>query len=165
MHTIIVGCKYGEIVEAELPESPVEYTQTSYRLTHVTPRIMVFKSTKGQIIREKKIIEKEKQRMEKMKQKLEELQNLQSGNSGVYINEEAFLDDFSRDEEIEPAFVPKIPNRVLWVQYTVHDTLWLNMSGFDAGYVYEYSFDVEGPVKCTPVHNAENTEINSYLYM
>lgn len=163
--TILVGCQRGEIVEADLPESPVSYTDISYRLTHVKPRSLVFKSTKGQIIRDQKIAEMEERKDAKLEKKRNELAKIKAENPGANINEETFLADSETEEEIEPAYVPKIPNRVLWVQYTKSDTLWLSMAGFDAGYFYEYSFDHEGPLKCTPIANADNTEINSYVYL
>lgn len=95
---------------------------------------------------------------------MKELERVRKENPTADINEEAFLADSESDEEVEPAFVPRTPNRVLWAQYTTEGTIWLSMSGFDAGYIYEYKFGLEGPLKCTPIANAEDIEINSFLY-
>lgn len=76
-----------------------------------------------------------------------------------------YLADSESDEELEPIFVPKVPNRVLWIKYTEGDTMWLSMAGYDAGYIYEYVFGEEDPVKCTLIKEADDIEIHSYLYL
>lgn len=152
-------------MEADLPEQPRSYTEISYRLTHIKPKILKFVSTKGQIRRDKKLAEIEKRKERKRNRKMKELEKVRKENPSADINEEAFLADSEADEEVEPAFVPKAPNKVLWAQYTTEGTIWLSMGGFDAGFIYEYKFGVEGPLKCTPIPRAEDVEINSYLYL
>lgn len=152
-------------MEADLPEQPRSYTEISYRLTHIKPRILKFVSTKGQILRNKKLAEIEKRKAAKRKRKMKELEQYRKDNPNDEINEDAFLSDSESEEEVEPAFKPKAPNKVLWAQYTSEGTIWLSMSGFDAGYIYEYKFGYEGPIKCTPIPKADDVEINSYLYL
>lgn len=152
-------------MEADLPEQPRSYTEISYRLTHIKPKILKFISTKGTIRRNEKLVAIEKRKEKKRKRKLKELEKIRKDNPGAEINEEAFLADSDSDEEVEPAFVPKTPNKVLWAQYTTEGTIWLSMGGYDAGFIYEYKFGVEGPLKCTSIPRAEDVEINSYLYL
>lgn len=152
-------------MEADLPEEPRAYTEISYRLTHIKPKILKFVSTKGEIRRNQKLEEIEKRKARKRKRKMKELAQARRDNPTVDFNEDAFLTDSESEEEVEPAFVPKTPNKVLWAQYTTEGTLWLSMSGFDAGFIYEYKFGYEGPLKCTSIPRAEDDEINSFLYL
>lgn len=73
--------------------------------------------------------------------------------------------DSDSEEELEPIYVPPIPNSVLWLQYTSENTIWLSMGEFDAGYIYEFQFDSDEPMRCTPIQDAEDLELNSYLYV
>lgn len=72
--------------------------------------------------------------------------------------------DSDSDEELEPIYIPPIPNRVLWLQYTESNTVWLSMGKYDCGYVYDSQFDSNRPMECAPILDAEDLEINSYLY-
>lgn len=75
-----------------------------------------------------------------------------------------------KEEPLPEVYVPKVPNAVLTARYISHDTIWLSMAGFDAGYMYEYlSPEVaetigEEPVRSTVIHDADDTEIRSCLF-
>lgn len=75
------------------------------------------------------------------------------------------LADSESDEEMEPLYIPEIPNRILWLQYTNENSVWISMGGYDAGYIYEFQFDKALPMKCTAIKNATDTEITTYLYL
>ena len=48
--------------------------------------------------------------------------------------------------------------------YTPRNTIWISVAGYDAGFIYEYIMGKEEPVKCTPVKDAYDITINTYLY-
>lgn len=39
------------------------------------------------------------------------------------------------------------------------------MGGFDAGYIYEYSFEQAEPISCIQIPDAENIQVNSFTIM
>nr|XP_029730533.1 LOW QUALITY PROTEIN: cilia- and flagella-associated protein 44-like [Aedes albopictus] len=162
--TVLIGCRHGQVLEVELPETPTDYTNISYHLKAIDIRQLTFQSVKSEIKRNIRIAEIEERKQQKRAKKMKSLERIREENPGVEINENAFLEDSEDEEELEQLYIPKIPNAVLWVQYTEEDTLWLSMAGYDAGFVYEYEFDDEDPVSCTPVPGAEDTEITTYLY-
>ncbi|XP_053686558.1 cilia- and flagella-associated protein 44 [Sabethes cyaneus] len=162
--TVLIGCLHGQVLEVELPEEPVTYTDKSYHLKNIDIRQLTFQSVKSEIKRNIRIAEIEERKQQKRARKMKSLERIRIENPGVEIDEVAFLEDSDDEEELEPLHIPKIPNAVLWVQYTAENTLWLSMGGYDAGFVYEYGFDDEDPLSCTPVHGAEDTEITAYLY-
>lgn len=50
----------------------------------------------------------------------------------------SFYDDLTRsffsvdsesEEELEPLFIPDVPNNILWLKYTEDKTIWLSMAG------------------------------------
>lgn len=55
-------------------------------------------------------------------------------------------------------------------QYIDRNVIWLSMSGFDAGYMYEYSSPEvaaileKEPVKSIAIYDADDTEIRSFLF-
>uniref|UniRef100_A0A336MUJ4 CSON006942 protein n=1 Tax=Culicoides sonorensis TaxID=179676 RepID=A0A336MUJ4_CULSO len=162
--TILVGCSKGEVIEADLPEETRTYTDISYRLNHIEPNAIKFISVKGQIRRNILLEAIELRKAKKRKKKLKKLEKMREANPGTEINEEAFLEDSDPGDDLGPVVVPKTPNKVLWAQYTSNGTIWLSMGGYDAGYIYEYDFDQEGPVTVTPIPMAEDCEINCYTY-
>ncbi|XP_062543886.1 cilia- and flagella-associated protein 44 [Armigeres subalbatus] len=162
--TALIGCRHGHVLEVELPETPKDYTDISYHLKSIDIRQLTFQSVKSEIKRNIRVAEIEERKQQKRAKKKKSLERIREENPGVEIDENAFLEDSEEEEELEPLYIPKIPNAVLWVQYTEEDTLWLSMSGYDAGFVYEYEFDDEDPVSCTPVPGAEDTEITTYIY-
>uniref|UniRef100_A0A182V315 Cilia- and flagella-associated protein 44 n=1 Tax=Anopheles merus TaxID=30066 RepID=A0A182V315_ANOME len=161
--TALVGCRHGQLLEVELPEAPVDYTTISYHLRHVEIRQLTFQSVKSEIKRNLRVAEIEKRKQEKRARKLQTLERMRIENPKAEINEEAFLADSDEEEELEPLYIPKVPNPVLWARYTDEDTLWLSMGGYDAGYVYEYGFDDEDPLSCTPIPELEDVELTCYL--
>ncbi|XP_053674678.1 cilia- and flagella-associated protein 44 [Anopheles nili] len=161
--TALVGCRHGHLLEMDLPENPVNYTTISYHLGNVEIRQLTFQSVKSEIKRNLRVAEIEKRKQEKRARKMQTLERLRCENPKAEINEEAFLADSDEEEELEPLYIPKIPSPILWARYTLEDTLWLSMGGYDAGYVYEYGFDDEDPLSCTLIQDLENTELTCYL--
>jgi hypothetical protein len=39
------------------------------------------------------------------------------------------------------------------------------MGGYDAGYLYEYKFDQDGPLSSTAIPDADNLEINVFVVL
>lgn len=162
--TAILGCRHGQVLEVELPEEPESYTDVSFHLKNTDIRQLTFQSVKSEIKRNIHIADIEEKKQKKRVRKMKSLERIRVENPGVEIDQEAFLEDSEEEEELEPLYIPKIPNAVLWVQYTEENTLWLSMAGYDAGFVYEYGFDDEDPISCTPIPGAEDTEITSYIF-
>lgn len=38
--------------------------------------------------------------------------------------------DSESEEELEPLFIPEVPNKILWLKYTEDRTIWLSMAGW-----------------------------------
>lgn len=163
--TIIAGCKYGDVVQADLPERPNAYSETSFHLKHVPLNHFKFKSIKSQIRRNEKIKQLEMQKEQKHKRKLRELEKKKKENPELDIDEEEFLEDSEDDEVLEPIHIPDPANPILWIQFTSDNTLWLSMGGFDAGYIYEYQVDDGDILSFTLVPEADDIEIVSYIYL
>ncbi|XP_015588735.2 uncharacterized protein LOC107264707 [Cephus cinctus] len=168
--TILVGCLRGDCVEVTLPDVPQNYTKMSYELVRCELRIFKFQSVKSAIRRALIQAEIQKKKEEKLAKKKQALEQLRVDNPGIDIDEEAFLMDSEEEPVLPEIYIPKIPNRVLMVNYTPSGTIWLSMSGFDAGYIYEYPDPLPGnyinrkPTKSTMVYAADDTEINSCLF-
>ena len=100
----------------------------------------------------------------KRAKKVESLERLRIAHPEADINEESFLADSDTEMDLEPIYIPP-PNPVLWVQYTLDNTWWFSMGGFDAGYIYEYDPDNNECIACILIPNADNIEIHSYIYL
>ncbi|CRK89887.1 CLUMA_CG003434, isoform A [Clunio marinus] len=163
--TIILGCKHGEVTQIDLPESSNASTSTSYHLDQVPVKTFKFKSVKSQILRNKRMKEIELEKMKKREKKVKELEKMKKDDPLMEINEEEFLADSDDEETFQPLHIPDPPNSILWIQYTSNDTLWLSLSGFDAGYIYEYDPIKGNLMMCVPIPEAENIEIHSYIHV
>ncbi|XP_055624931.1 cilia- and flagella-associated protein 44 isoform X2 [Toxorhynchites rutilus septentrionalis] len=161
--TALIGCRHGQILEVALPDKPQPYTDISYHLKEINIRQLTFQSVKSEIRRNIRIAEIENKKQLKRLKKMKSLEKIRAENPAVEIDDEAFLEDSDDEEELEPLYIPKIPNAVLWVQYSSENTLWLSMGEYDAGFVYEYDFYDEDPVSCTPIPGAEDVEITTYI--
>ncbi|XP_064214804.1 cilia- and flagella-associated protein 44 isoform X1 [Tribolium castaneum] len=164
-YVILVGCLRGEMVQVEVPKEPQPYTTVSY-LLDLEPKTNKFKTYKAQIRRDLKLKEIEERKAEKVAKKRVEMEKLKAENPGLDIDEEVFLADSETEEELEPLYIPEIPNRVIWMQSTQDDVLWLSMGGYDAGYIYEYKIEQKSdvPYFFKMVDEADDTEISSFVY-
>lgn len=76
----------------------------------------------------------------------------------------------NKDIILPEIYIPEVPNKVLVAQYGRNGNIWLLMSGFDAGYVYEYPRPLSGriknnkPVRSRIIKAAEDTEIHKCLF-
>ncbi|XP_049940843.1 cilia- and flagella-associated protein 44-like [Schistocerca serialis cubense] len=161
--TLMVGCSTGHYMEMILPERPVFYTKKTFRL-RVESRVLQFKSVKSMIRREIKIKEIEAKKEKKLEKKREELRKMREENPHLDIDEETFFEDSESEEKLEPLYFPEVPNSVLFAVYVAPDIIWLSMGGYDAGYMYEYKFGEEDPVCSTMIADADDIEINYFLY-
>lgn len=152
-------------MQVDVPSFPQEYTKISY-LLHLKPIHNKFTTYKAQIRRDIKIREIEARKAAKVEKKRKEMERIKRENPGLDIDEDIFLADSESDEELEPLFIPEIPNKILWMQLTPDDTIWLSMAGYDAGYIYEYKINQteEVPYRFKMVHDADDIEISSYIY-
>lgn len=162
--TAVFGCKFGDVVEVDLPEFPQPYNDTTYHLAHIPVKHFKFKSIKSFLHRNEEIKASELKKEEKRQRKLKELERLKVESPAEIIDEEDFLADSDEEEVLEKIYIPDPPNQILFIQFTRDGTLWLSVDGFDAGYIYEYSRDEGEMLTCTPIVDAENIPIHSYIY-
>lgn len=76
-----------------------------------------------------------------------------------------YAEDSDSDEEVEPLYIPKVGNSILWIKYTTAGTIWMTVGEYDSGYVYEYDINKDSPLHCIELKNANDMEINCYFQM
>lgn len=76
-----------------------------------------------------------------------------------------YVEDSDSEEEVEPLYIPKIGNSILWIKYTTANTIWLTVGGYDSEYVYEYDINQKDPLHSIELRKASDMEINSYFQM
>ncbi|KAL7301745.1 hypothetical protein TKK_0005740 [Trichogramma kaykai] len=167
--TILVGCSRGQCLEVRLPTEPQAYTKISYKLSELRPCEFTFRSVKSAILREQAKLELEANRYERRLQKIQELQDFKKNNPGMEVDEEAFLESGMEDEDGLPdLYVPEVPSEVLTCMYNSRGQPQLSMSGYDAGYVYEYNIpesaneEVEH-LRSVPIADASDEEMTCHL--
>ena len=163
--TVVLGCKFGDVVQIDLPERTNSYTDSSYHLNHIPTNHFKFKSVKSQIRRHEKIKQIEDRKERKRQRKLKELESMKKEIPGFDINEEEFLADSEEEEILEKVHIPDPPNPILWIQFTSDDTLWLSLGGFDAGYIYEHRLKDGELLSFNLIAEADDIEIHSYMYL
>ncbi|KAL2733263.1 cilia- and flagella-associated protein 44 isoform X1 [Vespula maculifrons] len=172
--TLLIGCMRGDWGEIQLPQSPQAYVKTSYELTLSKPALFKFHSVKSAIridILKKEI---ENKKMIKIAKKREEMERIREANPGIEIDEESFLMDSEEDPPLPKIYIPEIPNKILMIQYTNQETVWLSMAGFDAGYMYEYPVPEKskgkylflgmecGEIRVCKVNPEDHTDLSDY---
>lgn len=162
--TLLVGCLFGQVLEMDVPERTRSYTELSYKLTHIEFKEFQFESKKSALRRQIYLAALEKAKLAKVEKKRRSLERLRHDNPEIKIDEDTFLADSESDEELEPIYMPPVPNRVLWVMYSPEGSVWLSMGEYDCGYVYEFQFGKTSAMRCTPIRDAEDLEINAYLF-
>lgn len=165
LSTVILGCKLGHVVEADLPERPNSYTDTSFHLDQIPLKNFQFKSMKSLLKRNMKIKEIDQRKEMKRQRKRKELEKLKEENPMLYFDEENFFAGSEDEEELESMFIPDPPNPILWVQYTHDNTLWLSVGGYDAGYIYECDMESPDSISCFVIADADDIEIHCYVYL
>lgn len=151
--TVLIGCRFGEIYELDLPKEEQSYTDLSYELKNVPTRTMRFKSKKSEI---KRLLKAKDFWYKKT------------------FHKEAAEDDVSEDAlEEDLHHMPPIPNKILWLRAVSRDVLWVCVAQFDSGYIYEYQFPT-GQIeedeleqdcfqRVIPVPGCPEVEINSIV--
>ncbi|XP_060530871.1 cilia- and flagella-associated protein 44 [Cylas formicarius] len=164
-HEVLLGCEHGHMMQVALPKEEQLYTTVSFRL-NLEPKFNRFTTYKSQIKRDIKIKEIEERKAKKVARKRQEMEALKNEHPGLEIDEETFLEDSESEEELEPLYIPEVPNRIIWLKYTENDTIWISMAGYDAGYIYEYHIDQKStvPIRFRMVEDAEDLEISTYVY-
>ncbi|KAK4886372.1 hypothetical protein RN001_002643 [Aquatica leii] len=163
--TVMAGCLYGHFIQVQVPSVPQNYTTITYILKE-SPIVQRFITYKAQIRRDIKIAEIEAKKSEKRERKRVEMEKIKADNPGMDIDEEIFLADSEEDEPLEPLHIPDIPNRVLWIQISPDNSIWLSMGGYDAGYIYEYYINQtsEIPSRFLIIYDGDDYPINNFIY-
>lgn len=72
--------------------------------------------------------------------------------------------------QLPPIYIPEPPNNILVAHYINKNKLWLFLSGYDAGYMYEFSSpdnqqsSLREPEKSVPIIDLADTEICTILF-
>lgn len=91
-----MGCKYGHVIQANLPEERPQSTDTeSYRLSNIEIDQLIFQSIKSQALIDRKATEIELKRQIKREQKAKQLLEMKRNNPGVQIDEQTFFGKLS----------------------------------------------------------------------
>lgn len=164
---VLVGCKSGDLYEYNIRTEVTDHeTYLSYNITENSRmRHTKFASIKSRIRRDihRENVKKRKER--KRERKMNEVEKLKKANPGLQIDIESALADSEPDEEEEPLHIPTVPNAIIWLRYTLRDTIWVSMAGYDAGYIYELEFNAAEPTRATIIAEADDIEIHSYCIM
>lgn len=120
------------MMQVEVPFEPQNYTDVSYALS-VSPKYKNFTTYKAQIRRDIKLAEIAARKAKKVAKKRKEMEKLKKENPGYEIDEETFLADSESEEELEPLFIPEVPNKILWLRYNKEELIWVCVAGYDAG--------------------------------
>ncbi|XP_034669320.1 cilia- and flagella-associated protein 44 [Drosophila subobscura] len=163
-NVVLIGCKTGEVFEYDIRTAVTEEeTYLSYNITEQSrlrsTRFVSVKSRLRRDIRREKI---KKRKERKRERKMWEIEKLKKANPGLQIDMESALADSEPDEEEEPLHIPTVPSAIIWLRYTIRDTIWVSMSGYDAGYIYELEFGAAEPTYSTMIEDADDLEIHSY---
>ncbi|XP_020806019.1 uncharacterized protein LOC110182328 [Drosophila serrata] len=161
---VLVGCRTGEVYEYNVrTQVTEEETYLSYNITESSrQRFVKFTSVKSRIRRDIRRQQMKKRKERKRERKMNEIEKLKKANPGLQIDMDSALADSEPDEEEEPLFIPPVPNAIIWLRYTVRDTIWVSMAGYDAGYIYELEFQAAEPTCSTIITDADDIEIHSY---
>jgi hypothetical protein len=81
----------------------------------------------------------------KKDEKKEETETLEKPTEEPAVKEQKEKTDLEKMEEIKKEdewkpFIPEIPSKICWANYSTSDSFWLSMDDFDAGYLYECKF-------------------------
>lgn len=149
--TVLVGCRFGEIYEMELPREEQEYTTLSYELKGVRTRTVRFTSKKS-----------EAKRLIKVKDLWYRKTFKKNDDDAAAAADQEDVEEVEEDRH----FVPAIPNKILWLMSVAKDVLWVVVAQFDAGYIYEYRLgakegEQEACQRLIPVPGCYDLEINS----
>lgn len=119
-------------------------------------------SIKSEIIRNQYLLDVEHKKKEKIDEKKEKIAAMKAENPGVEIDEELYLEDSDEDEEPPKIYIPPVPNPVLFAVYAPSEnTVWTSVDGYDAGYLYEYDFDVPKPINAMAIRDKNNIPLTA----
>lgn len=122
-------------------------------------------SVKSEIHRNTFILDVEQKKKEKIDKKKEKLRIIKEENPSAEIDEELYFEDSDEDEEPPKIFIPPKPNAVLFAIYTPSEkSLWVSIDEYDAGYLYEYDFNISGPINSTMIHDKDNIPLTAIKY-
>ncbi|GLH13924.1 WD repeat-containing protein 52 [Gryllus bimaculatus] len=160
---ILVSCFGGQAVLMEIPDAPQVDTKVSYELKNIPQKEIVFLSVKSQLRRDFILEQDAIRRAEKLEMKKEKLKAMREENPNLKIDEDLFYEDSESSITLESLYFPEVPNPILFSLYLTDDIIWMSPAGYDAGYMYEYLADMEDPIRCTLIADADDIEIHSYV--
>lgn len=116
-------------------------------------------------------IDDEEEEKKKKAKKNEESggENAESDNkNNEKKDDEENPEEVKKEDEWKP-YIPEVPNKILWANYSSPDTFWVSVDDYDAGYLYECRFlddaqkaklspdKIDEPFRAIPVANSDLT--------
>lgn len=163
--TALISCASGHIIEVEIPTSRPLYTKESY-LLKLESRVINTASVTSKSDRNQHELDTERKEKERTDEE-EILETNREGNVHVEVDRELYSTGSRVDDDETPrVFVPVIPNPVLFAIYTPSEnSLWVSIDGCDAGYLYEYDFNVSEPINEIAIPDKHNIPLTSIAIM
>lgn len=141
------------------------YTKESFILK-LESRVIKTVSIKSELLLNQYTLDIERKKTEKMKKKKKNLKIIKEENVDMEIDEELYFKDSDEDEAPPKIFIPKISNTVLFAVYTPSEkSVWVSIDGYDAGYLYEYDFNVATPINATMIPDKNDTPMTAIKIM
>lgn len=123
-------------------------------------------SIKSKLLLNQYILNMERKKQEKVKKKNDDLKMIKEENIDVDVDEELYFKDSDEDEAPPNMFIPEITNPVIFAIYTPSEkSLWVSIDGYDAGYLYEYDFNVSTPINAIMIPNKNGTPMTAIKIM
>ncbi|XP_014247458.1 uncharacterized protein LOC106665516 [Cimex lectularius] len=165
-----VGTVSEVLVSDKILNDPIEKDTYLLKVKYKTTN---FKSVKGCILRNLVREGIRKRQEDKLEKKKEELARLLETNPGFIIDEEAFLADTEKYEDLPDVYVPVGKTRINFAKY-IDKSVWISPEGYDAGFFYEYNIgeswpnrvlDIPGTDRKLAIHTCISIFNNKYLLM
>lgn len=161
---LLIGCQDNEVIHVKLPESPKFFTENTFFMANAEIQELQCLPKKKEVQRMKRITEV----WYKKAIMKEFIPTYAPKTIGKPPSEDDSLEKFTasfQKDEIEREIKELDPGQIIWLKFIEEDTFWIAMSGDECGYLYEYRFEEDfNPVRCITIPDAEDFEINSYLY-
>ncbi|XP_014247443.1 uncharacterized protein LOC106665503 [Cimex lectularius] len=170
----LVSTSVGTVSEVQVPDKILHDTRErdTYQLK-IKYKTTFFRSVKGCILRNLVREGIKKRQDEKLEKRKEELAKLLEANPGFAIDQEAFLADTEKYEDLPAIFVPVGNTRINFAKY-VDKYIWISPDGYDGGFFYEYKIgetwpnrvlDIPGTDRTTAIQTCISILNNRYLLM
>ncbi|XP_064412807.1 cilia- and flagella-associated protein 44 [Latimeria chalumnae] len=137
-NTLLVLCKNGYVVQVLAPDPEKHDSTSTYEIQNLYKFYFRFKSIKSRIQRENEIIRRQKVKEQKKKDLEEKIKKMKEMD--IEITEEDLKEEPEEEEELPPIYIPEDPSPILSGFYSIQNSFWLVMGGYDSGFLYHCHF-------------------------